>query len=243
MDKFDKYLLDNKLKYIYRFVHDAKKDFGIDVKPGTGFKNIQFYYSANIDGKMYVHKDALHFVYTNADTYVEDSREIQSFKFCKDQSVIDDYNKKIETIFDFIRSDFSKCEFFPRLLDESPNFFVFECLDEDDWEPVYRLRVDDRKDLVQKFNLAYGGKKNIVSPFKSELSGEIYRNKNSGNLRIFDMAKLKSHVNDFFVIYFCDRRNINTLYVLKANFLTFKKTFLKAYQADFDTEYAEFIKL
>lgn len=243
MDKFSKYLVDKKVEYIYRFSKDIKKEFDIDIKLGTGFKNIQFHYSAPVDGKLYVHKDALRFVYTNADTYLEDSREIQTYKFCTDSKVIDEYNARIKTIFEFIRSGFGGSSLFPKVLDESQSFFVLENNDEDLWEPVFRLRKEDKVELLMEFESLYKKKKMIVSPFKSELSGEIFRHKDTGKLKIFDMRKLKIHANDFFVIYFNDWGTINNLYILQTSIFTFKKTLLKAYEADFDTESTVLVKL
>lgn len=243
LDNFYKYILEQKVKWMYKFAHDLKADFKINTQVGIGFKHVEYYYSAIVEKKLYVHKDALRFLMTNGGTYYGDSKEQQELKFNSNLSEIRAIDLSIDEIFQFFRGEMSETPLYPKLIMESESFFVLEAPLEDLWEPLFNLRKVDCSFLVKEYNLFYKKQKKIFSPFHRELSGEIFRNKINGDLKIFDLAKFKFHENNRFVIYFSDRMKLNKLFVLDASMFTFKKTMLVPFELDFEIEGTEVINL
>lgn len=201
MNNFEKYLLDNKIRLMKKFAQDLKKDFKISVPEGYGFTKSDFFHFGAIEDKKYVHKEALLFFFTNALTYNYDAtkNDFDENNIQVDPKEKEKIDSNIKKMIDFFRTDKRKKSLYPRLLEESENFFVFEFYQEGDtWRKLSALTRKDaryiRKNLVEmpKHKGMY------LSPFKNQMCKKIMKNKVTGELKLID-------IKSYEVVDYCPR--------------------------------------
>lgn len=182
------YIINEKVRLIRKAQADYKKDFGLDYTP---FTRKNFFYFFVRDNKKYVHKESLRFVYTNADTFHNDSDPT----FCYLQKQVD-----IPDVVSFLGS--AKSPLLPTLLEETSSFLVFDYIP---GEPIKSLNEKDYKyikDEVDKLEL---------TPFYNSMTYNLLKNNNK--VYLIDLKHFEKKVDIPFFIYFYNYDfGINTLY-------------------------------
>jgi hypothetical protein len=166
-NSFNYYLNRKKVELI----KEAKKDFfdvyNLNYTPFT--KKIFFYFFI-YDGKKYVHKKSLNFIYTNADTYTEEispyfcnlgkKEPIDVIKFlssCDDNLLL----KKVEENEKFLVYDFFEGDFLTHLNKE--DFYRLKCFHENNWlTPFYNsmaYNILKRNDVIKMIDFKHFEKK------------------------------------------------------------------------------------
>jgi hypothetical protein len=176
-----------------QFIKEARDDFkriyGLDHTPFT--RKIYFYFFEH-NNKKYVHRRALQFIYSNADTY---TTEVDPY-YCyltKQKQPVD--------IFAFLES--YQGNLLPKLLESNDSFLVYEYWEGDPVESV----------TEQEFHyLKLQHKQLELTPFYNSMTYNLARNGNQIKLIDFKHFELKDNKPFFLYLYNEDNR-VNTLYI------------------------------
>lgn len=183
------YLTKCKVDLIKQARKDLRDLYGIDYTPFT--RKIYFYFF-ELQGKKYVHKESLRFVYANADTYTK---------------LIDPYYCHLTK--EFVPPDV--CSFLenykgtalPALLESNDKFLVYEYIN---GEPIDSLSVDEFYQLEQYHNDFE------LTPFYNSMTYNLARTANS--IKVIDLKHFECKINMPFFIYLYNEDNgINKLYI------------------------------
>lgn len=183
------YLTQSKVRLIKQARKDLFDLYGIEHTPFT--RKIYFYFF-ELDGKKYVHKESLRFVYSNAETY---TKEIDPY-YCG-------LTKQYEPtpVCEFLEAYSGNA--LPKLLDSNDKFFVYEYID---GEPVDDITQDEFYQLWQyhtEFDL---------TPFYNSMTYNLARTANS--IKVIDLKHFECKINMPFFIYLYNEDNgINRLYI------------------------------
>ena len=183
------YLINSKVQFIKEARDDFKRIYGLDHTPFT--RKIYFYFFEH-NNKKYVHRRALQFIYSNADTY---TTEVDPY-YCyltKQKQPVD--------IFAFLES--YQGNLLPKLLESNDSFLVYEYWEGDPVESV----------TEQEFHyLKLQHKQLELTPFYNTMTYNLARNGNQIKLIDFKHFELKDNKPFFLYLYNEDNR-VNTLYI------------------------------
>jgi len=183
------YLINSKVQFIKEARDDFKRIYGLDHTPFT--RKIYFYFFEH-NNKKYVHRRALQFIYSNADTY---TTEVDPY-YCyltKQKQPVD--------IFAFLES--YQGNLLPKLLESNDSFLVYEYWEGDPVESV----------TEQEFHyLKLQHKQLELTPFYNSMTYNLARNGNQIKLIDFKHFELKDNKPFFLYLYNEDNR-VNTLYI------------------------------
>jgi hypothetical protein len=185
------YLTNSKVRFIKEARDDFKRIYGLDHTPFT--RKIYFYFFEH-NNKKYIHKRALNFVYTNADTY---TKEVDPY-YCyltKQTSPPD--------IYTFLES--YQGTLLPKLLESNDSFLVYEYWEGD---PVESISAQEFQYLnAQHEQLA-------LTPFYNSMTYNLARN--GDQIKLIDFKHFEPKDSKPFFIYLYNEDNrVNTLYVKK----------------------------
>lgn len=241
MIPFSVYLRNKKVEFIKESYKDFKKDYGIDLEYGQGFTRSEFFHFVAYGGKKYVHKNALRFLLTNGETYFVGLENPKEFKVNQDISMIMKTKENVEKMFYFFRHEINSYEIYPKLLEESESFFVFEYFDSEEFEEIEKLNLKDAKFIYSHYKKATNGKKEVVTPFYNQMYRKILRNKLTNEIKVRDIKGLEFHSNDPLGILFYNDA-VNVYYLLERRYLL-KSMILKPYVTDYKVKATQMIKL
>lgn len=183
------YIINSKV----RLIKEAKKDFfdcyGIEHTP---FTRKQFFYFFEYEGRKYVHKESLHFVLTNADTYTY-TLDPYHCELTKQYEVPD--------IIGFLES--YEGSFLPQLVDTNDKFLVYEIVDGD---PVESVTEEEFFYIKEQLDLL------TFTPFYNSMTYNMVRNNTGIKLIDFKHFEVKDD-KPFFVYFFNEDNCINSLYI------------------------------
>jgi hypothetical protein len=183
------YLIKSKVDLIKSARDDLLKIYGVDYTP---FTRKPYFYFFELDGKKFVHKEALRFVYANADTY---TKEVSPY-YCK---LIKEYNPP--DICKFLES--YNGDALPSLLDSNSKFLVYEYITGD---PINSLTQDEFYQLERYHNELE------LTPFYNSMTYNLARTENS--IKIIDLKHFEYKINiSFFIYLYNEDHGINQLYV------------------------------
>ena len=183
------YLIKSKVDLIKQARKDLLDLYGIDHTPFT--RKIYFYFF-ELDGKKYVHKESLRFVYSNAETY---TKEVDPY-YCHltKEHVPPDVCKFLETY---------NGTALPTLLESNDKFFVYQYVE---GEPIDSITQEEFYQLWQyhtEFEL---------TPFYNSMAYNLARTENS--IKVVDLKHFECKINiPFFIYLYNEDNNINRLYV------------------------------
>lgn len=196
----DKILREKKIQFLYEAKDKIFEDFGIDVPLGTGFGKSKNFYYIRVGNKKYLYKPALKYLVTESPDIDRDL----NFTF---DELLEKYRKVI-----------NKKTILPTLLEESENFLVFEYyLEEDGWFKMDDLKPKDGKVIVSLTKELWGSDRKVLFPFYNQLYSKIYKNINTGDIKIVDLKYVEIQKRRPVFVYVCDY-NLNSLYYLERNF-------------------------
>jgi hypothetical protein len=185
------YLAKSKVDFIKAARDDLLKLYNINYTPFT--RKIYFYFF-ELGGKKYIHKEALKFVYTNADTFTTDI-DPDSCALEKQISVVD--------ILPFLSSYTGTL--LPKLLEDNDKFFVYEYFD---GSPIEDISAEEFYYLKSQHELL------PVTPFYNSMTYNLARNNETIKLIDFKHFDYKRDLPFFMYLYNEDNR-VNTLYIEK----------------------------
>lgn len=239
MTAMKEHLRLRKIKYLYEVKDALYSDFKIDINLGTGFSKSEYFHFVSYEGKKYVYKDALKFIYTNGDTYYLHEPLTEEFVQNPDKASREEVDGKIEKMFNFFRNDINNFRLFPEFIEETEKFFVFKYYDEG-WEKLSYLTREDSKYIRKHFVWKYQNSKETITPFYNNMVHKLMRNKETGEIKMIDLKSLEFHQVPFLAIYMYSVIT-NDLYVLDWRFHS-KEKLLKPFMLDYPAETARIIK-
>jgi len=238
LNEFKKYLRIKKVEWLHKIHEDFHRETGIDLPHGHGFTRSDFCHFVAYEGKKFVHKGAMKFILTNGDTYsvhekLQDTFEQKTI----DKKKIDD---NVEKMFNFFRHEINGNKLFPRFLEETENFFIFQFYETEDWTPLEELTIEDSS-YIRKIFLEFNkGKKEIVSPFFNQMVNKLFRHQKTGEIVMIDLKGLEFHPNGPLSILM-NNGYVNDLYLLERRYWT-KSYILKPYSLDYSVAKTRLIK-
>jgi hypothetical protein len=185
------YLIQSKVHWIKKAKQDFKKLYKLDCNPFT--RKIYFYFFKH-EHKKYVYKDALKFVYSNADTYTKEPDP----RYCElspQYTPVDVCN--------FLES--TKNPLLPRLIDSDKSFLIFE----------YVLGTPIDFVTKQEFEFIEEHSRALpLTPFYNSMTYNLIRTTNS--IKLVDFKHFEYKINLPFFLYFYNKDNlINRLFIRK----------------------------
>lgn len=238
--EFKIHLRNEKIRLMYQLQIDFKKDFDIELPHGAGFTKSDFFHFVAVDGKKYVHKEAMLFHLTNGGTYLLGKKNPDFFSISTDAKEREKVNSIASRMFDFFRYDINNHPLFPKFLFETDYFFVFNFYQEDEWEPLDQLTLEDSIYIKRTFIPHYKNTKEVVTPFFSQMKRKLFRSKSNGNIVMVDLKCLDFRSISSLAILMYNGR-VNDLYLLERRFVT-RKYILKPYAMDYPVQYANLIR-
>jgi hypothetical protein len=185
------YLTNSKVQFIKEARADFKRIYDTEYTPFT--RKIYFYFFEH-SGKKYIHKRALKFVYTNADTYTQD-RDPNLCYLTKQTTPVD--------VCAFLES--YQGNLLPKLLENNDSFLVYEYCAGD---PIDSISDDEFYFLKdQHIQLE-------LTPFYNSMTYNLVRTASGIKLIDFKHFEFKDAKPFFLYLYNKDNR-VNTLYVEK----------------------------
>jgi hypothetical protein len=225
---------------MYQFQSDFKKDFWIDLPHGKGFTKSDFFHFAEVDGKKYVHKEAMRFVLTNGGSYFLHQKAPEGNTINTNAAEIQKIDLIPEKMFSFFRNDINNHKIYPKLLSESENFFVFEFYDDTHWTRLDHLTPEDSKYIKQHYVPHHRNTKEVVTPFFNQMVKKLFRNNSTGEIVMVDLKSLEFRpVSNLAVLMYNGR--VNDLYLLERRFVT-RKYILKPYALDYPVHFTSLIR-
>jgi hypothetical protein len=185
------YLINKKVQFIKEARADFNHLYGQDCSPFT--RKIYFYFFIQ-NNKKYIHKRALQFIYTNADTYTNDV-DPQICQLTKQITPVD------------------VCEFLgnytgpllPTLLECNNSFLVYEYCPGDPVEDITQAEFNYLKTQHEHLSL---------TPFYNSMTYNLVRNNNQ--IKLVDFKHFEPKDTKPFFLYLYNRDNgVNTLYIEK----------------------------
>lgn len=184
------YIIKEKAQWIRRAQNDLFREFGIKHIP---FTRKQFFYFFDIDRKKYIHKEALKFVYSNADTYSYRSDPV----YC---NLAKEY--EIPDIMNFLEN--AENELLPTLVEVTDNFLVYDYIP---GKPVESITEQEYNYLKDKDTFME------LTPFYNSMTYNLLR---EDKLYLIDLKHFEERKDLPFFIYFYNYDNcINKLYTDK----------------------------
>ena len=237
MKRFERCLLENKVKFIRAAREALKRDFNLIVPEGHGFTRKKIFHHIITGGKRYVHKEALKFYLSNAYTYDPDFGQRRRVSEADLLKIKEETQANIESLFSFFSGDINSCLLYPKLLDESESFFVFDFYHEEDgWEVLKLFSKKDFSSIMKLLPSPKNRPRYIVTPFYNQMYGKILKNKLSGKIKIVDLKNFEIHPKGRNFIYLYDKNEkINDLYL---PYLQGKREVLKKLAGDYPVYYA-----
>lgn len=187
--KINTYLIKSKAAFIKEARDDFLDIYGINLTPFT--RKIYFYFFIH-DNKKYIHKRALWFVYTNADTY---TKEVDPW-FCYLSKQTDPTD-----IYPFLES--YQGTLLPQLLESNDKFLVYDYFDGDPIESI----TDD-----EFFKLKAHHEQMTLTPFYNSMTYNLVRADNDIKLIDFKHFEPKDD-KPFFVYLYNEENGVNILYI------------------------------
>lgn len=240
MIKMSVYLREEKVKWLHKMRDDLRKDFGIEVPHGSGFSKKSFVHFIVVDGKKYVHKEALRFIYTNGDTYFMNVEMPKYFSVNQDQTEIKRIDANADRIFNFFRQEINQCKIYPDFLAETENYFVFKYYSEDEWERLERLTRYDTDFIKSSFDQTFKGEREVITPFYNQMYNKLYRHKTTGEIVMVDLKGLEVWPKSSLAILMYGAF-VNDLYLLERRFLT-RNYLLKPFAIDYPVQETNIIR-
>ena len=177
------YLIQSKVNWIKQARQDLKRIYNLDHTPFT--RKIYFYFFEH-DNKKYVYKNALKFVYSNAETF---TKEIDPY-FCEltQQYTPVDVCQFLEQV---------DSPLFPKLLDSNDSFFVYEYVIGDPVEFVTKEEFEFIEEQNQKLAL---------TPFYNSMTYNLVRT--SDSIKLVDLKHFECKIDLPFFLYFYNKDNV-----------------------------------
>ncbi|MEH0860340.1 hypothetical protein [Halobacteriovorax sp. DPLXC-1] len=192
-------LREKKIEFLYASQAKLKEEFNIDVPVGTGFGKSKSFYFIPVGNKKYVFKPALKYLVTEAPDI--------------DRSVDFTFDELLEKY----RKVMNKKTILPTLLEESESFLVFEYYrEENGWFKMDDLKENDGKVIVELTKNLWGNDRRVLFPFYNQLYSKVYKNVETGEIKIVDLKYVEIQKRRPIFVYICDY-NINCLYYLEKN--------------------------
>lgn len=183
------YLINSKVQFIKEARDDFKRLYDLDCAPFT--RKIYFYFFIQ-NNKKYVHKRALNFVYTNADTYTNDVDPVLC-GLTKQTTPIN--------ICGFLES--YQGSLLPALLESNQSFLVYEYYPGDAVESVTAEEFRYLKEQHTQLPL---------TPFYNSMTYNLVRN--NKEIKLVDLKHFEPKDTKPFFLYLYNKDNrVNTLYV------------------------------
>jgi hypothetical protein len=182
------YLIQNKVK----FIREAQTDFFNLYKINyTPFTNKIYFYFFTYEQKKYVHKQALKFVYSNADTY---TTEIDPLYCNLIKSIVPvDVCNFLETYTGTL---------LPKLLENNDKFFVYEYTEGNSIETITSDEFFTLKNHHENMQL---------TPFYNSMAYNLIRTSN--NIVLIDLKHFENKKRlPFFVYLYNKNHGVNRLY-------------------------------
>ena len=184
------YIIKEKARWIRRAQKDLFQEFGIEHLP---FTRKDFFYFFDIDRRKYVHKEALEFVYSNADTYSYRSDPV----YC---NLAKEY--EIPDIVHFLEN--TESELLPPLVEVTDNFLVYDYIP---GKPVDSITEEEYNYLKDENTFTE------LTPFYNSMTYNLLR---AEKLYLIDLKHFEERKDLPFFIYFYNYDNcINRLYTDK----------------------------
>ena len=184
------YIIKEKARWIRRAKNELFQEFGIEHTP---FTRKEFFYFCNIGRKKYVHKEALKFVYSNAETYSYRSDPV----YC---NLAKEYNAP--DIIHFLEN--TESELLPPLVEATENFLVYDYI------------IGKPVDSITEEEYNYLKDENIfteLTPFYNSMTYNLVR---ADKIYLVDLKHFEERLDLPFFIYFYNHDNcINRLYTDK----------------------------
>lgn len=241
MISFQTYLRNKKVELIKESYVDFKADFNVELDYGSGFTRSDFFHFVIYDGKKYVHKKAFEFLLTNGETFLVNVENPKEFMVNKNVNEIVKHKANVVKMFEFFRSEINKYEIYPKLLNESEHFFVFEYYGDEDYEEILDLKLEDAKYISLHYKKATKGKNEVVTPFFNQMYHKILRHKHSKIIKIRDIKGLEFHDNEALGILFYNDA-VNVYYLLERRYIL-KSMILAPFKNDYKVKATQMIKL
>lgn len=182
------YLIKSKVDLINEAKRDFKLLYGEECE---AFTQKLFFYFIISNGKKYIHKRALNFVYTNADTYTD---HVDPY-FCNLSRM------HVPNICQFLET--TTHPLLPRLVDSNQYFLVFDHVEGSPVDHINREEFFTLKQAHLSMNL---------TPFYNSMTYNIVRNVQG--LRLIDFKHFEEKDEKPFFVYMYNKdNNINTLYM------------------------------
>lgn len=185
------YLTQSKIRLIKRAKQDLQDIYDIDYTPFT--RKMYFYYFV-LDGRKYVHKESLWFVYTNAETYTNDREPDQ----CDLRQ-----NTVPPDVLGFLSS--YQGALLPQLLEENDKFLVYEYFEGTHIDSITESEF---------FYLKTHHKITELTPFYNSMAYNMARNGDCIKLIDFKHFEPKDS-KPFFIYLYNEDNKVNMLYIEK----------------------------
>jgi hypothetical protein len=183
------YLINSKVQFIKEARDDFKRLYDLDCVPFT--RKIYFYFFVH-NNKKYVHKRALQFVYSNADTYTQDIDPSLCY-----------INKQITPVDVCGFLEFYQGNLLPKLLESNDSFLVYEYIPGD---PIDSISYDEFYFLKAQHDQME------FTPFYNSMTYNLIRNSNE--IKLIDLKHFEPKDSKPFFLYLYNEDNrVNTLYV------------------------------
>jgi hypothetical protein len=185
------YLTKSKVDFI-KATRDSLLDlYGINHTPFT--RKIYFYFF-ELDGKKYVYKDALRFVYSNADTY---TTEVDPTCCALEKQIM-----PVDVV-GFLESYTGTL--LPNLLESNSKFLVYEYIDAVPLEAITEQEFYQLKACHEEMEL---------TPFYNSMTYNLTRTAES--VKLVDLKHFENKKNlPFFVYFYNEDNGVNSLYAEK----------------------------
>jgi hypothetical protein len=175
------------------FIKQARTDFyELTGVTHTPFTRKNFFYFFVYDNKKYVHKEALKFVYTNADTWTDSIDPIMC-SLTKQTDPVD--------VIDFLQSTASPL--LPTLVQETSSFLIYEYVAGDPVVDINTKEFYTLRDYSEQVTL---------TPFYNSMTYNIVRSPEG--IKLVDLKHFDRKLDlPFYVYFFNEDAIINTLHV------------------------------
>lgn len=111
---------------------------------------------------------------------------------------INNFKNKVSNIFNFIRTENNNYSFYPKIIKETDNFWIFEKIEASNICP----KIEDLNIIVSEFRLKNPfTKQNVISPFYHIFNADDYIYDKNMNLKFINITKLEEHENLGFMMY------------------------------------------
>lgn len=240
MNQMQNYLLQEKIKRIHKFKEDLKTDFNLEVPLGTGFTRSEMFHFGLTEGKKYVHKESLRFILTNGYTYLLHQKFPTELQINPNQDEIATINKDVDRMFNFFRREINHHRLFPKLIEESESFFVFEYY-EDEWENISTLSIEDARYIKKHFIRSLDNEKKVITPFYNQMAKKLVKHRITGEIIMVDLKSLELRDQGSLSVFMYNDI-MNNLYLLERRFTTRAKI-LEPFSIDYPTRATNIIKL